>query len=116
MSVQADDVSAFSLATPLVLNMSTPEETNRLLTEIRDLLEGQKNRYAEYLEEHRQANAASQKQYQETTEASEKRHDERCARWSNERDATYVRLHWRKQIAWMVWATVVIVVLFLVLN
>lgn len=96
--------------------MSTPDETNRLLAEIRDLLEGQKTRYAEYLEEHRQANAASQQRYQETTEASEKRYYERYAQWENEREAQFQRLSWRKQIAWMVWATVVIAVLFLASN
>lgn len=101
---------------PPVLNMSTPEETNRLLTEIRDLLEGQKNRYAEYIEEYRQACDASQQRYQETNEASEKRYYERYAQWSHERAAQYQRSTWKKQIAWMAWATIVITVLFLSSN
>lgn len=93
--------------------MSPSDETNRLLTEIRDLLEGQKNRYVEYLEEHRRVTDDSQRRYQEALEASEKRYDERYTRWNNERDAKYQRLHWRKQIAWMAWASVVVVVLLL---
>jgi hypothetical protein len=78
--------------------MATPEETNDLLREIRDLLANQQSKYEGYLAD-----------MERHTERQRERYDEQYGRQL----ADYKRAAWQRTIAWMFWAAGLVGVLIL---
>jgi hypothetical protein len=80
--------------------MDDPDETNALLREIRDLIASREETYAHYLEETKQAELRTAQRYEDYSAAAARAYESQVSQ--HRKDA------WRRLIAWMLWATVMI--------
>jgi hypothetical protein len=80
--------------------MDDPDKTHDLLREIRDLLASREEKYDHYLEETKQAELRTAQRYEDSSAAAARAYESQVSR--HRKDA------WRRLIAWMLWATVMI--------